>query len=532
MIKMNSENFLTDHKNIPVINIMPVHANTSDNGDAEEKLQTTKDIFLKWSETLTIHSIPNIFRTKHITIKLIWIGAFLISSGLCSFLVYSSINNYLGFNVVTTIKVVRETPIIFPSITICNANPFVTESSFKTVYSITKSNFGVDLYDVLNPNIPLNFLKSNYTLFERFITLNYMIKQIVTMPSLKEKQIEFGFPFSKFIVACFFALEPCNENDFIQYYDMMFGTCYRFNSGKFKNGSSTNLRSTTRAGTLNSLVLELFVGDASDPRSMSMSSGAQIFIHNDSLTPNLFEGLSLNVGTLTNIAVHKTYSSKLPSPYSECTDNLNDMNSYDSEYYRMTMSTNNSYRQSDCFDLCYQNYLNKKCKCYDALVRSIDILLMPCITANETVCQIETLKYFSTKSNEICADQCPAECYTTTYSFKSSIQAYPSQSYAYSMLKDASLLARFENKTNLDYETLKENILAVNVYFEALESTMIDEGKQMELVDLIASIGGTMGLFLGISVLSLFEIVEILLEILLSKTKKLKSNKIKNILLK
>jgi hypothetical protein len=528
---MNSEFFLTEskHKETIPINIMPANEANIHVKDTEE---TAKEIFLKWSETLTIHSIPNIFRTKHIIIKLIWIGAFLISSGLCGYLVYSSINNYLEFNVVTTIKVVRETPIIFPSITICNANPFVTESSFNTVYNIIKSKFEVDLYNILDPNITLNLLNSNYTLFERFITLNYLIKQITTMPSLKEKKIEFGFPFSKFVVACFFALEPCNENDFVQYYSMMFGTCYRFNSGKLKNGSSTNLRSTTRASTLNSLVLELFVGDASDPRSMSMSSGAQIFIHNDSLTPNMFEGLSLNVGTMTYIAVHKTYSSKLPFPYSDCTDNLNDIGSYDSEYFRMTMSTNNSYRQSDCFSLCYQIYLNKKCKCYDAIVRSVDFSLVPCINTKEAICQIETMKYFSTKSNEICADQCPAECYTTTYSFKSSTQAYPARSYAYSLLKDESMLARFENKTNVDYETLKENILAVNVYFEALESTTIDEGKQMEMVDLIAGIGGTLGLFLGISVLSLFEVVEILLEILLSKTKKQKSNKIKNILLK
>ena len=60
------------------------------------------------------------------------------------------------------------------------------------------------------------------------------------------------------------------------------------------------------------------------------------------------------------------------------------------------------------------------------------------------------------------------------------------------------------------------------MYFDALESTTMDEGKQMELTDLISNIGGTLGLFLGISALSLFEFAEIILEMLFSKVKKVK----------
>ena len=235
---------------------------------------------------------------------------------------------------------------------------------------------------------------------------------------------------------------------------------------------------------------------------------------------------------MSNVAVHKTFSSKIPYPHSDCTDNLNDISSYDSEYFRMIISTNNSYRQSDCFDLCYQIYLNKKCNCYDASIRYFNekSSLLPCQSKNETQCQIDTIRTFSVNSyKKMCADQCPAECYTTSYSFTTSASLFPTRSYAHSLLKDPSMMARFENKANVSYETLKESILNVNIYFDSLDITRIEQSKKIEISDLISSVGGTLGLFLGISLLSIFEFIEILLEILLSKAKKLKSNKIKTL---
>ena len=497
----------------------------------DENIETTKNIFLKWSDTLTMHGFPNIFRTKYNFIKLFWVILFLISTSTCAFNVYMIIINYLKYDVVTTIKLTKEASMTFPTISLCNANFFATENSFQIAYNLSKSIFSIDLYDIIGDNrTTLNFFNSKYKLFENYFVLSFLLKQMITNPKFKNQNTSFGFHFDKFVVSCFYSLQPCYEEDFVPYLDETFGICYKFNSGKFKNGTRTNLKTSNKPDVSNGLMLQLFVGDASDPRSLSLTSGAQVFIHNNSLTPNVYEGLSLNVGTTSNVAVHKTFSSKIPYPYSDCTDNLNDVSSYDSEYYRMTMSTNNSYRQSDCFDICYQIYLNKKCNCYDTTIRYVNrqFSFSPCESKKETQCQIDTVRIFSANSyNKMCADHCPAECYTTTYSFSTSASLYPTRSYAHSLLKDPSMMARFENKENVSYETLKESILNVNIYFDSLELTRIEQSKKMEISDLISSVGGTLGLFLGISLLSIFEFIEIVLEILFSKAKKLKSNKIK-----
>lgn len=58
--------------------------------------------------------------------------------------------------------------------------------------------------------------------------------------------------------------------------------------------------------------------------------------------------------------------------------------------------------------------------------------------------------------------------------------------------------------------------------------TVIREIEQTSIIDLVASIGGILGLFLGISVLSFIELFEIVLKILLLTFKHSNQNKTKN----
>ena len=235
----------------------------------------------------------------------------------------------------------------------------------------------------------------------------------------------------------------------------------------------------------------------------------------------------MNAGTTTNIVLHKSYVSKLADPYSDCTGNLDDSNSFDSDLYRHILKSKSSYRQKDCFDLCYQKKLLEICGCYDAGVSRINPTDQPCFYKNQTLCQYQVFtSYFNNGFQELCSKQCPLECYSTTYSYSLGTSLFPTLAYAHNLRKDPSLLSRFNNKTNLDIFTLRESVLSLNVYYDSFEVTNIEENAQMQSTDLVAGVGGTLGLFLGISLLSLFEFVEITLEIVLSKARY--SKKVKN----
>ena len=59
----------------------------------------------------------------------------------------------------------------------------------------------------------------------------------------------------------------------------------------------------------------------------------------------------------------------------------------------------------------------------------------------------------------------------------------------------------------------EKSFVNVYVYYESLNYAESSETPQMNVGQLLASIGGNLGLFLGVSVFSLCEIVEVLIEI-------------------
>ena len=69
----------------------------------------------------------------------------------------------------------------------------------------------------------------------------------------------------------------------------------------------------------------------------------------------------------------------------------------------------------------------------------------------------------------------------------------------------------FENKQN----PLAKDIVSLHVYYEDTTYTSVNEIPKMGLVDLLSSMGGLLGLFLGMSFLSIFELLEILFEVVI-----------------
>ena len=62
----------------------------------------------------------------------------------------------------------------------------------------------------------------------------------------------------------------------------------------------------------------------------------------------LFKGIDVSTGTYANIAIRRTHVEKLPDPFTECNQNIENFNS---NLTRYLLSTGYKYRQRDCFDL-------------------------------------------------------------------------------------------------------------------------------------------------------------------------------------
>ena len=130
----------------------------------------------------------------------------------------------------------------------------------------------------------------------------------------------------------------------------------------------------------------------------------------------------------------------------------------------------------------------------------------PCVSKKQVDCVDYQYDFF--KSSEIddeCVGQCPLECESIDYGLTISSSSYPTKFY-FEFYKD------YLNYTN-DFDELKSSLYKINIFYPNLGYSKLEEMPKTSVIDLLSNIGGTMGLYIGISFLSLVEIVEIILEV-------------------
>ncbi|RMZ92818.1 acid-sensing ion channel 1 [Brachionus plicatilis] len=487
--------------------------------NSDDEIVKTFVIFKKWTDSFTMHGFPNIFRTKYITVRMMWIILFLFSNGFCFYIITKNIMNFFKYEVVTTIKVAERDSLPFPAVTVCNANSFVTEGGLQYVSDVLDKYNLTDFPNVIlkdayegNLNDNSSILYFNYIFFRYFTT-------VFTKSSPEEIKQKLKIPYEQMFISCLYNFQPCNKNNWTWYYDSFFGNCYRFNTQQ-----NSEIKNSYQAGKYQGLMIELFVGIPENQTTLSISTGAHIFVDDNLFKPFLGQGVDIAPGFISNLVLHRISTQQLPKPYSECNGNLDTINSFDSEYYRKVFRSNLTYRQDDCFLAYIQSEILKKCDCDEMAYNLISESNNPCDTLEEQICSMDHYQDL-TQSNykDKIENLCPLECQSVSFEIAKSENRYPSVNYAKDLIKTHEKLSSLlRNKTNISIEDLRENILAVNVYYEHLKVTEIRQSPSITWDGLVGSVGGTLGLFLGISFLSFVELIDLLFQIVFNKT----SNKV------
>lgn len=81
-----------------------------------------------------------------------------------------------------------------------------------------------------------------------------------------------------------------------------------------------------------------------------------------------------------------------------------------------------------------------------------------------------------------------------TYSVSLSSSSYPSMAQAMKLYESDKLKKLFENKSLSQaekYQLLKNNVVSLNIYYETLSYTSIDQSAKTTIIDLISNIGKT-----------------------------------------
>jgi hypothetical protein len=111
-----------------------------------------------------------------------------------------------------------------------------------------------------------------------------------------------------------------------------------------------------------------------------------------------------------------------------------------------------------------------------------------------------------------CILQCPLECNSTEFSNALTSQAVAGTLFA-ALVKSRPVYASdFTTTTPINDVTTSNKFVELNLYYDSLTYTTSTDSPSMDIVAFLANVGGTLGLFLGISLLSVCELIHVIIE--------------------
>ena len=241
--------------------------------------------------------------------------------------------------------------------------------------------------------------------------------------------------------------------------------CYTFNSGRDYLGNQRKLYEMNKIG----LVFEIRMNLTED-NYVAYNLDANIYKPTESKLIHY-----ITPGKFTETTIKRVIDEKLPEPYNPCLKQ-DSIEKYDSVLVQNIIDNNETYRQVNCYDLCFQQHISslaikRNISEYEAFRNSTDF-----------------------KHHKRCGGLCPLECDSTYYEL----------SFLYYDFSEANI-EYYENLLNhsLDPSTF----ISIQISFDELQYTHMSQTAKMTGTDLVSNIGGVLGVFIEMSFFSFYRFI-------------------------
>ncbi len=430
----------------------------------KKKVSRYRNLFQKYTDSH--NAFKHIFKGKSVTRKILWAILFFLCFCGCLNGIISSIIEFANIPTSTTVYTDHVDRLIFPAVTICNLNGY--NVSYLEENNLTKI-IKTAIYDEYNTKDCPSFVPPN---FPRNRTLYDTVLQT-------------SQPLDNLVEDCHFLGQKCNmSSDFIEYV-VPNGKCFTFNGRNAKR----NYMTVTGGGFRYALELALNIQQDKFGGSVSGEGGALISVHEQDAPARVWEtGVTAPVGHSAYLAVTRNQiedrTKRRKSKELEC------IQPADAPQFDLFTSYNYSF--SACRGECVTKALVSTCNCLwtnsrDSPYRNCNI--------SDICCIYDILK----KSAE-----CPVLCNHTSYEVVPSYSTFPSSTAANAIA----------HSFNVSRETVQNNYLKVHVFYKSLSINREITERSYSLTELIANIGGNMGLFLGASIFSLTEFIILIADLM------------------
>jgi len=150
---------------------------------------------------------------------------------------------------------------------------------------------------------------------------------------------------------------------------------------------------------------------------------------------------------------------------------------------------------------------------------------IPCLDKQQVTCANNIYTETTNKFDERCLDECLVECEKVDFSITTSISTFSNDYLIKKLINETFISKKYPNIT---VSEMAESLTSVTVFYSDLKYVEYIDRAQYNLGLLFSNLGGLLGLFLGFSVGSLFEIIEIIFALILLLYKELKQRIKKN----
>jgi hypothetical protein len=516
-LEENSEPKLKENENDASGNCKQVVVDNKPEENDKKSSDQNPSFFHILKEHLTCEmydAILIVCETPHLILK-IFLGLFLlIAHGFAAYTTIELILTYLKYDVITTSRTIYETPSVFPKVTVCNLNTFATQTSLNIINKFYTLSSNLSYYD-----------KSS----------NGISAQLLIMSLVSESNDTFkkaiSHSFDDVLIGCKFNYQQCYSSDFKWEFDQTYGNCYSFNSGFNSTGQKTDLKKSSLAGNVYGLQLDLYVDfyeNLTFFNSVLGGKGVIVRIDNASyVVDHLADGISVSVGSITNIALRREKHFAIKSPYSDCVLDNDVTNVFDSYIYKAIIASGFTYSQQFCLIQCAQKLVIDTCGCYLTYLTKI-FDATKCTNATSISCaQNAYWNVYSSNDymNKQCLPLCPLECNSTRFTYTLSMSKLLGDPYVDILKNTPSLASDFVTQA-IDAERASSSIVKVNIFYDSLSYMKSEETPALDIVTLVAYMGGNWGLFLSLNFFSIAEIITTLIEIYFYRKSIKKINKV------
>ncbi|XP_060066508.1 acid-sensing ion channel 1-like [Ylistrum balloti] len=325
--------------------------------------------------------------------------------------------------------------------------------------------------------------------------------------TIDENELEdYGHQIEDLLMSCTFQGYPCSTKNFTYVHNSKYGNCFTFNH--HKNNQTTI--SSSYPGPLMGLVMEFNIEQSEYVESLAPEAGVRVLVHQRGTFPVPDDdGFYIAPGFVTSVGIHEVRITRLPPPHASCAEQA-----VKTDYYQEKYGT--LYTKQPCLKSCYQDNIMQMCNC------AVAYYLIPegasvCDVSNDTITFDVTLhcRYLipgdclveATKNCGGCSNLCPDPCSERKYQPYVSMASWPSDAYSNSL--DHRLMRSstdFMEQSHLSSRS--NNVAKMEIFFKEMIYENIEQQKGYESQNLISDVGGQLGLWLGLSAITIGELVE------------------------